>query len=114
MRVLVVDRDRASLTGLTALLKGDGVDAIGIQGLPEAVDALRADIRHVETTLSGDVRSVHAEVQNLESSLRAEMHELNDDTKRHMNVVAESLRDDIRMIAEGVVALSVKVDSLSR
>jgi hypothetical protein len=42
------------------------------------------------------------------------MHELNDNTKRHMDVVAESLRDDIRIIAEGVVALSAKVDSLRR
>lgn len=31
-----------------------------------------------------------------------------------MDVIAESLRDDIRMIAEGVVALGVKVGGLNR
>jgi phage host-nuclease inhibitor protein Gam len=69
----------------------------------EALEMLRADIRQVEASLSADIHR-----------LRAEMHELNGDTKRHMDVVAESLRDDIRIIAEGVVALSAKVDSLRR
>ena len=73
----------------------------------DAVDTLRADIRRVETSLSADIRQV-------ETSLTAEMHELNGDTKRHMDVVAECLRDDIRIIAEGVVALPAKVDSLRR
>jgi hypothetical protein len=42
------------------------------------------------------------------------MQELHGDTKRHVDVVTESLRDDIRIIAEGVVALTAKVDSLRR
>ena len=42
------------------------------------------------------------------------MHELNSDAKRHVDVVIESLHDDIRIIAKGVVALTVKVDSLRR
>jgi hypothetical protein len=37
-----------------------------------------------------------------------------EETRRHFDVVAESLRDDIRMIAEGLVALSVKVDAFLR
>jgi hypothetical protein len=103
----------------------------------EAVDTLRAEIRQIEASLSGDIGKVEAslrsELGDLGSSLRIEMHDvrtevhglktemhdlrtemhgLNDDTKRHMNVIAESLRGDIRMIAEGVVALSAKVDSL--
>lgn len=53
-------------------------------------------------------------MDELGSSLRTEMHELNDNTNRHMDVVAESLRDDIRIIADGVVSLSAKVDSLRR
>jgi hypothetical protein len=73
----------------------------------DAVDTLRADIRRVETSLSADIRQV-------ETSLTAEMHELNSDAKRHVDVVIESLHDDIRIIAKGVVALTVKVDSLRR
>jgi hypothetical protein len=69
----------------------------------DAVDTLRADIQRVETS-----------VRELGTSLRVDMRESRDDTKRHMDIVAECLRDDIRMIAEGVVALAVKVDSLGR
>ena len=54
----------------------------------EAIDTLRVDI----------------------ASLRAEMHELHDDSKRHADVLNESLRDDIRMVAEAVVALGEKID----
>lgn len=69
----------------------------------DAVDTLRADIQRVETS-----------VRELGTSLRVDMRESTDDTKRHMDIVAESLRDDIRMMAEGVVALAVKVDSFGR
>ncbi len=34
------------------------------------------------------------------------------ETRRHLDVVAESFRDDVRMIAEGLVLLDSKVESL--
>jgi hypothetical protein len=91
----------------------------------DAVDTLRADIRHVETSLTADIHrvetSLSADIRQVETSLtgeihrvRVEIHELNSDTKRHVDVVTESLRDDIRIVAEGVVALTAKVDSLRR
>jgi hypothetical protein len=32
-------------------------------------------------------------------------------TRRHFDVIAESLRDDIRIIAEGLLALDAKVEA---
>jgi uncharacterized small protein (DUF1192 family) len=91
----------------------------------EAVETLRADIHQVDASLQDEIRRVEAalradihqgdaslqdEIQRVEASLREEIR----DVKRHADVVAESLRDDIRMIAEGVVSLSAKVESLRR
>jgi hypothetical protein len=42
------------------------------------------------------------------------MHELNADAKNHTDVRLESMHDDIRLLAEGVVALNAKVDALRR
>jgi hypothetical protein len=36
------------------------------------------------------------------------------ETRRHFDIIAESLRDDIRIIAEGQVALSAKFDRFRR
>jgi hypothetical protein len=45
--------------------------------------------------------------------MRELMREEGERSRRHFDVVAESLRDDIRLIAEGLVALSQGVDSLT-
>ena len=71
----------------------------------EAIDALRGDLRRVETTLDD-------KIDRVESSLRFEIREGLAENRRHFEVIAEGLRDDIRMIAEGVVALGAKVDAL--
>ena len=95
----------------------------------DALETLRADIQRVETTLTAEVQRVEttltgevqrvettlsADIRRVETTLDARMRELNDDTRRHADVIFESLRDDIRMVAEGVVALSAKVDALTR
>ena len=91
----------------------------------EAVETLRSDIHRVDrpltarldrmessltARLAGMETSLTARIDHMETSLRAQAV----DTRRHMDVVGESLRDDIRMIADGVVALAVKIDSLPR
>jgi hypothetical protein len=43
---------------------------------------------------------------------KAGMREEGERTRRHFDVVAESLRDDIRIIAEGQVALARRVDDV--
>ena len=54
----------------------------------DAIDTLRADIHRGDASLGTETRQ--------------------------LRVVVESLRDDIRIVAEGVVALTAKVDSFAR
>ena len=65
-------------------------------------------IARVETTLSDRIDSLSGQLAATTSSLRHEIHE----SKRHSEVLLESLRDDIRILAEGLVSLSSKVESL--
>ena len=69
----------------------------------EALDAIRGDIRRVETTLS-------TRIAELRHELRFEMLE----GRRHAKVLFESLRDDIRLVAEELAVVSAKVDRLTR
>ena len=106
----------------------------------EVVDTLRTDIRRVERSLTGEMNRVetsltarinsveatlNAKIEHVETSLNgrlehvgksltAKMYELNEDAKRHADVRLESMHHDIRLLAEGVVALSAKVDALRR
>jgi len=65
---------------------------------------LRDDIRRVET----NVTRVETNLARVETNLREEIVE----TRRHAKVLYESLRDDIRMVAEAVVAIDAKVTAL--
>ncbi len=59
-----------------------------------------------------DTDTVEA-VDNLRTefgAFRSEVRELHGDAQRHVDVLFEGLKDDIRMVAEAVVALSFKVD----
>jgi hypothetical protein len=80
----------------------------------EVVDTLRTDIRRVEQTLTGKIgsveRSLTVKVELVETSLAAKF----DEQKRHADVHFESVHADIRMLAEHLVSLTVKVDSLLR
>ena len=69
----------------------------------EALDAIRGDIRRVESTLSTEIDELRHEVWR-------EMLE----GRRHTEVLFESLRDDIRLVAEGLAVVSAKVDRLTR
>ena len=69
----------------------------------DALDALRSDVRGVDDRLT-----------TVEKNLRQEVREEAGTTRRHFDVVAESLRDDIRLIAEGLVALDAKVEGMRR
>ena len=76
----------------------------------EAIEALRTDLRRVETTLTVRIVGVESRIEASESSLRAEMRQIREETRRHAEVLFESLHDDIRMIAEGLASLDAKVE----
>jgi hypothetical protein len=58
--------------------------------------------------------SLQAEMAEQGSSLRAELRDGLAEARRHAVMLNESTRDDIRMVAEAVAVLAVKVDSLQR
>lgn len=70
----------------------------GLQNVSERVREVDVRVREVDTSLSTEIRRV-------ESMLRQEIREDSAATRRHFDVVAESVRDDIRIIAEGLIAL---------
>jgi hypothetical protein len=53
-----------------------------------------------------------AEIRRVEATLRQEIRDEGVATCRHFDVAAERLRDDIRIIAEGFVALDAKVEGI--
>ena len=76
--------------------------------------ALTAEIARVETSLTAKIQDVEASVtskiEHVEMSLSAKM----DEQKRHADVHFESVHGDIRMLAEHLVSLTVKIDSVLR
>src|SRR5882672_9732256 len=96
----------------------------------EAIETLRADLRHLEDTLGGridalgvrvdgvearlgsKIEAVDAKIDRVEATLRVEMGQMRGDMRHQFEIATESSRDDIRIIAEGFIALNAKVDRL--
>ena len=78
-----------------------------------AEHALRGEMREmrdeITTTLRGEMRQRCDEVT---STLRAEMHQMRDELSRHAAILTEHVRDDIRIVADGLAAVSAKIDAL--
>ncbi len=69
----------------------------------EAIEVLCSELAGVERRLAGQiVRS--------ESELRAEIAV----SRVHAKVLTERVQDDVRLVAEAVAVLTVKVDALAR
>lgn len=71
-----------------------------------AIEALRVDLGSTEARLDARIASVAED-------LRREIREGDAETRRHSMVLFESLHDDIRLVAEAVASLTVKVDRLT-
>jgi len=76
-----------------------------LHNVSERVREVGASVREVDTRLSAEIRRV-------ETSLRQEVREEGIATRLHFDVIAESVRDDIRIIAEGLIALDAKVERM--
>ena len=76
-----------------------------------AIERINDRIDSLEVTLRGKFRQGLSELrEEFRADLRAELA----DVRRHAVVLNESTRDDIRLVAEAVAVLAVKVDSLRR
>src|SRR5207237_9271431 len=65
-------------------------------------------------TLESRFDTLESRFDTLESSLAARIDDAKADMKRYFDIVAESTHDDVRIIAEGLVALNAKVDAMRR
>ena len=72
---------------------------------------LTANVAHDDGRIVAPWRDMDAEIKQEFAVVRAEIREEAIATRRHFDVVAESLRDDIRLIAEGLIALDAKVEA---
>ena len=83
--------------------------------IKEEFASVRAEFASVRTEFASvrtEFGAVRAEMRTSETTLRQEIREEGISTRRHFDVVSESLRDDIRIIAEGLIALDAKVDRM--
>ena len=90
-----------------------------LRNVDEQMRRVDEHVRRVDEHVSRVDERVHdvdarlsAEIRRVETTLRQEIREEGIATRRHFDVVAESLRDDIRIIAEGVIALDAKVETI--
>jgi len=79
-----------------------------------AIDSLRNEIRRFGTSVNARFDALESRFDTLESSLAARIDNAQADMKRHFDIVAESTHDDVRIIAEGLIALNAKVDAMRR
>ena len=87
--------------------------------IKDEFNAIRTDLRSTDgrvQSLDGHLHEIDArlsaEIRRMETTLRHEIREDGIATRRHIDVVSESLRDDIRIIAEGLIALDAKVETM--
>ena len=75
-----------------------------------AIERLTERIDKLETSVHGDMTGLRGEIENL----RTEMREGLEEVRRHARMLNEQTNETLRVVAEGVAHLSVKIDSLSR
>ena len=73
--------------------------------------SLRRQIATTKHALRGEMREMRDEIT---TTLRAEMHVMRDELSRNAAMLTESIRDDIRIVADGLAAVSAKIDALRR
>jgi len=94
-----------------------------------AIDRLSDRIDHLEVSLRSEMVSMRdalrGEMVGTREELRVEMVGMRDElrsefraglaeNRRHAEILVESVRDDIRLVAEGVAHLAVKLDRQQR
>jgi len=79
-----------------------------------AIDSLRSEVKARFDTLTARIDAFEAHTKEQFDTLTARIDASAAHTRRHFDIVAESTHDDVRIIAEGPVALNAKVDAMRR
>ena len=76
----------------------------------------RVDFETVEAIerLTERIESFEQRIESCESSIRTELRDGLAEVRRHSTLLNEATRDDIRLVAEAVAAMAVKIDSMQR
>jgi hypothetical protein len=129
---MALERVRDRIDGLEVSVRGDIAGLVGsMAGLGGSVSDLRgsavrlegsvADLRASVAEIRGSVAEVRGSVSELRdmiveqgNALRIEFRQEIADARRHAVLLNEGTRDDIRLVAEAVALLTVKVESLQR
>jgi hypothetical protein len=109
-----IDDVDSKIDGVEARLSSriDGVEA-RLGSRIDGVEArLASRIDSVEARLGSGIDSVDAKIDGVEATLRVEMIQMREDMRHRFEISTESSRDDMRIIAEGLIALNDKVDRL--
>jgi hypothetical protein len=85
-------------------------------------DTLRVEIRQVREEVTRDLRAEMRQMrEEVTRDLRTEMRQMREEVTRNATVLTESVRDDVRIVADGLaavsaqlVAVSAKIDALQR
>jgi hypothetical protein len=83
-----------------------------IDGLSNRIDGLGMDLRGEMAAQTAELRS---EMAAIREELRGDIRRLSErveDNRRHADIQVERIRDDIRIVAEGVATLAVKLDRM--
>ena len=78
-----------------------------LERVNDRIDALEASVR-------GDIAQLCDLFSHQGGALQTEFREGLSEARRHAVMLNESTRDDIRLVAEAVAVLTVKVESLQR
>ena len=76
----------------------------------EAIDRLTERIESFEQRIESFESSIRTELRDGLVEVRTELAEV----RRHSTLLNEATRDDIRLVAEAVAAMAVKIDSILR
>jgi hypothetical protein len=103
--------ESVSITPESISIRGSTPESQDVQKLADSLGVLRGWQMQQPQVSSGAGGGGKDGVQ---ASLRAELLEGLAEARRHAVMLNESTRDDIRLVAEAVAVLSVKIDSLPR
>jgi len=77
-----------------------------------ALERVHDRIDTLEKSVRGDIAQLREDMADQGHRLRAELRDGLAEARRHAALLNETTRDDIRLVAEAVAVLSLKVDSL--
>ena len=111
-----IDASHASLGHRIDTAQSFLADCIGVveSSLSDRIDAVEGSLGHRIDALQTLTEAEVADLRKGITGLHTALHEGLDENRRYALMLNESTRHDVQLVAEGVAALAVKIDSLHR